>query len=84
MIKKEQGQDDYYFQSTRHTSHITNLHVSPLIISSTHVDVGWQCEKYALLIERIILSLVFFDHCNFYIPYSRFVWYGFNFRKATA
>ena len=61
-VKKKQGQDDYFNQKSIFLTLPANT--SPLIISSTYVD--W-CEKYAFLIEIIILSLFFFNHCHSYI-----------------
>ena len=54
MVKKEQGQDDYFSQQSI-------LLTLPTYISATDYqkDVGLQCncEKYALLTEIVILSL---------------------------
>ena len=41
-------------------------HYQPLIIRG-FMCIGWLCEKYALLIEIIILSLFFFNHCHSYM-----------------
>ena len=40
---------------------ITNLfsHITSLCKSADNTYVGWECEKYALLIEIIILPLFF-------------------------
>ena len=61
MIKKEQGQDDYFNQQCI-------LLTLPAYISATDYQrtyVHWYCEKYALLIEIIILSLFFFLPLSF-------------------
>ena len=42
-------------------AYFSHYQPSPLIISSTYV--GWECEKYALLIEIVP---AFFNHCHSY------------------
>ena len=49
IVKKRTG-TRWLFQSAKHTSHITSLYTNPLIISSIYV--GWECEKYALLMHN--------------------------------
>ena len=49
MVKKEQGQDDYFNQQS-------------ILLKITSLE-----KTYALLIEIIILSLFFFNHCHSYI-----------------
>ena len=63
IVEKERGQDDYFNQQSI-------LFTLPAYISAIDYQstcVGWYCEKYALLIEIVILSMFFFNHCHSYI-----------------
>ena len=56
MVKKEQGQEDYFGQESIFLT---------LPISAT--KKAGNCEKYAFLTKIIILSLFLFNHCHSHI-----------------
>ena len=81
MVKKEQGQDNYFnqqsilltFASLHVDFHVWRNNYSILAtnvnsVTAPHsgaITTSLDALQYALLIEIIVLSLFFFNHCHF-------------------